>query len=137
MLAPGSNHARSAGGGRCTTFFGYKDTWTRAGLTALEDYALSRRRLAPPCSLDRYRIRPRCMGCSYRSFVSVSCCFRLRQARPQEAKRPQTDDPAHHSTPSRHVRSSDEQAPYTAANQPLDLDAVIEARLRVSKNVSR
>src|SRR5579864_6566990 len=81
MLAPGSNHTRSAGGDRCTTFFGCKDTWTRAGLTALEDYALSSRRQAPPCSLDRSQIRPRCRGCSYRSFVSVSCCFRLRPAR--------------------------------------------------------
>src|SRR5260370_16698135 len=70
------------------------------------------------------------MGCSYRSFVSVSCCFRLRQARRKVPKRPQTNDSAHHSTPSRHVRSSNEQAPYTAANQPLDLDARLLLGLR-------
>src|SRR5260221_9137126 len=66
---------------RCTTFCGYKDIWTRAGRTALEDYASSSRRQAPPCSLDRCQIRPRCMGCSYRSFGSAWCCFRLRRAR--------------------------------------------------------
>ena len=39
------------------------------------------RRQAPPCSLDRCQIRPRCMVCSYRSFGSAWCCFRLRRAR--------------------------------------------------------
>src|ERR1051326_4636768 len=108
MLSPGSNHARSAGGDRCTTFFGYKDTWTRAGLTALEDYALSSRRQASPCSLDRYQIRPRCMGCSYRSFVSVLCCFRLRQARLQEAKRPQPERRLHMTEPLRTADNEEE-----------------------------
>jgi hypothetical protein len=40
----------------------------------------------------------------------------LRREAEKVPKRPQTNDLAHHSTPSRHVRSRDEQAPFTRYN---------------------
>jgi hypothetical protein len=36
-----------------------------------EGLRIEQQETAPPYSLDRYQIRPRCMECSYRSFASV------------------------------------------------------------------